>query len=71
MSSTLKMTFSLSGSTKTTTISLAEPATSLSLAAVNTAAAEIIGKNALVVDGHFPEALEEAYITTVTRSELS
>ena len=71
MSSTLKMIFTLSGSTKTTTLSLAEPAVSLTASAVNVAAAEIVGKNALKVDGHYPAALDDAYIITTTRTELA
>ena len=70
MSSTLKMVFTLSGSTKTTTLNLAEPAVSLTHSAVNTAAAEIIGKNALKIDGKYPGSLKDAYIQTVTRTEL-
>ena len=70
MSSTLKMTFSLSGSTKTTTLNIVEPATSLTRSAVTTAASEIIGKNALKVDGKYPGSLKDAYIQTVTRTEL-
>ena len=71
MSSTLKMIFSLAGSTKTTTLSLAEPADSLSLTAVNSAAAEIVGNNVIKVDGNYAGALEEAYVETVTRTELA
>ncbi len=71
MSSTLKMIFTLSGSTGNTTLSIAEPASSLTRNAVNAAAAQIIGNNVLKVDGKYAATLEDAYIQTVTRTELA
>ena len=70
MSCDLKMIFSLAGSTKTTTLTIAEPAVSLSRSAVTTAAAEIIGNNVIKADGKYAAALEDAYIKTITRTEL-
>lgn len=68
--STLKMVFTLNGSSKTHTLSLKEPATSITRSAVTTAAADIIGKSAIKVDTYYLDALDDAYIQTVTRTEL-
>lgn len=68
--SKLTMTFSLTGSTKTMNINLADPDPNLTMPTVQTAANEIIGKNAFKVDGHFAGELKDAYITTTTKAPV-
>lgn len=68
--SDLKMIFGLSGSTKTHTLSLREPNTSLTRSQVNAAAAQIVGSNVIKVDTAYASELKDAYIQTTTKQSL-
>ena len=70
MSSTLKMEYALSDD-KTMTVKVPDPVDNLAKSTVEAAAASFIGNNVFKVGAAGATALTDAYIETVTRTELA
>ncbi|MCR5175636.1 MAG: DUF2922 domain-containing protein [Anaerovibrio sp.] len=69
MKATLVMSFRMSNG-KNTTVSITSPKDGLTGAEVNEVAAEMVAKDALIVNENHLEALDKAYIRTVEETLL-
>lgn len=70
MSKVLKMVFNLEGA-KTLTYSLADPKDGLTKAAVEAVMNNMIAKQAVVVDGIYPQSIKEAVIKSTEEIALA
>jgi len=70
MSKVLKMVFNLEGA-KTLTYSLADPKDGLTKAAVEAVMNNMIAKQAVVVDGIYPQSIKEAVIRSTEEIALA
>lgn len=69
MKATLVMNFLMSNG-KTTTVSITSPKEGLTQAEVSAAAAEMVAKDALIVNENHLKALDKAFIRTVEETLL-
>ena len=70
MAKTLKLVFKLTD-TQMATISLADPKDGLTKAQAETVMNDMITKNALLIQGIHPKAIQRAYIRTSEDQELA
>ena len=69
MKATLVMNFRMTNG-KTTTVSITSPKEGLTNAEVNEVAADMVAKDALVLNGNHLDSLDKAYIRTVEETLL-